>query len=192
MAYNQSEAITFSGDQTSGFDGGSEYFDIYLKEFKKQKPDIRYLIFCNNIYTNDVTFDKCVCRAGYMFRDFEESGEVFEPKTVKSSYTINCTSRFAYLFGLDLTTNDFVWLNVGNENGSRIAATDNMSFLTQYFEMTKIFNVYDFFTLMAGEVVDVPKDAEIAVTDEEIETGEATEIIRSYDIEKIIAYLNKG
>ncbi|MBQ6343520.1 MAG: TerD family protein [Anaerolineaceae bacterium] len=192
MAYNQSEAITFSGDQTSGFDGGSEYFDIDLKEFKKQKPDIRYLIFCNNIYTNDVTFDKCVCRAGYMFRDFEESGEVFEPKTVKSSYTINCTSRFAYLFGLDLTTNDFVWLNVGNENGSRIAATDNMSFLTQYFEMTKIFNVYDFFTLMAGEVVDVPKDAEIAVTDEEIETGEATEIIRSYDIEKIIAYLNKG
>lgn len=192
MASNQSEAITFSGDQTSGFYGGAEYFDIDLKEFKKQHPGIRYLIFCNNIYTNSVTFDQCVCRAGYMFRDIENSGEVFEPKTVKSAYTINCASRFAYLFGLDLTTNEFVWLNVANENGSRIAASDNMSFLTQYFEMTKIFNVFDFFTLMAGEVVDDPKDAEIAVTDEEIETGISTVIIRSYDTEKIIAYLNKG
>jgi len=189
MASNQSAAITFSGDQTSGFNGGSEFFDIDLEEFKKQKPDIRYLIFCNNIYTNGVTFDQCICRAGYMFRDIEDSGEVFEPKTVKSSYTINCASRFAYLFGLDLTTNEFVWLNVANENGSSIAASDDMSFLTQYFEMTKIFNVYDFFTLMAGEVVDAPKDAEIAVTDEEIETGESTVIIRSYDTEKIIAYL---
>ncbi len=192
MASNQSEAITFSGDQTSGFDGGSEYFEIDLEEFKKQHPVIRYLIFCNNIYTNGVTFDQCVCRAGYMFRDIEDSGEIFEPKTVNSSYTINCASRFAYLFGLDLTTNEFVWLNVANENGSRIAASDNMSFLTQYFEMTKIFNVYDFFTLMAGEVVDDPKNADIAVTDEKIETGESTEIIRSYDIEKIIALLNKG
>ena len=192
MASNQSEAITFSGDQTSGFDGGSEYFDIDLEEFKKQHPVIRYLVFCNNIYTNGVTFDQCVCRAGYMFRDIKDSGEIFEPKTVNSSYTINCASRFAYLFGLDLTTNEFVWLNVANENGSRIAASDNMSFLTQYFEMTKIFNVYDFFTLMAGEVVDEPKNADIAVTDEKIETGESTEIIRSFDIEKIIALLNKG
>ena len=127
-----------------------------------------------------------------MFRDIEDSGEIFEPKTVKSSYTINCASRFAYLFGLDLTTNEFVWLNLANENGSRIAASDKMSFLTQYFEMTKIFNVYDFFSLMAGELVDDPKEADIAVTDEMIETGETTEIIRSYDTEKIIAYLNKG
>jgi len=111
---------------------------------------------------------------------------------VKSSYTIDCASRFAYLFGLDLTKNEFVWLNVANENGSRIAATDNMSFLTQYFEMTKIFNVYDFFSLMAGELVDDPKEADIAVTDEEIEAGQSTVIIRSYDTEKIIAYLNKS
>ena len=192
MASNQSEAITFSGDQTSGFNGGSEFFDIDLKEFKKQNPGIRYLVFCNNIYTNSVTFDQCVCRAGYMFRDIEDSGEVFEPKTVKSSYTINSVSRFAYLFGLDLTTNEFVWLNVANENGSRIAASDNMAFLAQYFEMTKIFNVYDFFSLMASEPVENPKDAEIAVTDAEIEAGESTVIIRSYDTEKIIAYLNKG
>ena len=191
MAFNQSGAITFSGDQTSGFNGGSEFFDIDLEEFKKQKPGIRYLIFCNNIFTNSVTFDQCICRAGYMFRDIEDSGEVFEPKSVKSSFTVSCASRFAYLFGLDLTTNDFVWLNTANENSSRIAASDKMAFLTQYFEMTKIFNVYDFFSLMASVVTNDPKEAEIAITDQEIETGETTEIIRSYDTERMIALLNR-
>ncbi|MBQ6505440.1 MAG: TerD family protein [Flexilinea sp.] len=192
MAFNQSEAITFSGDQTSGFNGGSEFFDINLETFRKLKPEIRYLVFCNNIYSGGVTFDRCVCRAGYMLRDTADSGEVFEPKTVKSSFTINCASRFAYLFGLDLTTNDFVWLNIANENGSRIAASDNMNFLTQYFEMTKLFNIYDFFALMASELVDTPEHAEIAVTDEDIALDGATVVIRSYDTEKIMAYLNKG
>ena len=192
MAFNQSEGITFSGDQTSGFDGGSEFFDIDLEAFRKLKPEIRYLIFCNNIFTNGVSFDRCVCRAGYMLRNIVDSGEVFEPKTVKSSFTINCASRFAYLFGLDLTTNDFVWLNIANENGSRIAASDNMNFLTQYFELTKIFNIYDFFALMASEIVENPTEAEIAVTDENIAAGGSTEVIRSYDTEKITAYLNKG
>lgn len=192
MAFNQNTAISFSGDQTSGFSGGSEYFDINLEAFRKLKPEIRYLIFCNNIYSGGVTFDRCVCRAGYMLRDIADSGEVFEPKTVKSSFTINCASRFAYLFGLDLTTGDFVWLNIANENGSRIAASDNMNFLTQYFEMTRIFNVYEFFVLMASEITDTPECADIAVTDEEIAAGGATEIIRSYDTEKITAYLNKG
>ena len=192
MASNQSNAITFSGDQTSGFNGGSEFFDIDLKAFKKQKPDIQYLVFCNNIFTNGCTFDQCVCRAGYMMRDTEDSGEIFEPKTVKSSFTINCASRFAYLFGLDLTTNDFVWLNIANENGSQIAAADNMGFLTRYFEMTKIFNLYDFFALIASELTDDPKNADIAVTDENLDADISAEIIRSYDTEKITAYLNKG
>ena len=191
MAFNQNSAITFSGDQTSGFYGGSEYFDIDLKAFKNQKPGIRYLIFCNNIFSDNVTFDTCICRAGYMLRDVDDSGDVFEPKTVKSSFTINCSSRFAYLFGLDLTTNEFVWLNIANENGSRIAASDKMGFLTQYFEITKIFNVYDFFSMMASELVEDPQKADIAVTDKDITVGENTEIIRSYDQERIIVLINQ-
>ena len=190
MAGKQSEAITFSGDQTSGFNGGSEFFDIDLEKFKNLYPDIRYLVFCDNIYSGGV-FKQYICRAGYMLRDINDSGEIFEPKTVKSSFTIDCDSGFAYLFGLDLTTNDFVWLNVANDSRSRVAGTNDMGFLTQYFEMTKIMNVYDFFAMMATESAEDPKEAEIAVTDEDIEAGETTEIIRSYDAERIIAFLNQ-
>ena len=192
MAGKQSDAITFSGDQTSGYKGGSEFFDIDFEKFKKMYPGIRYLIFCNNIYSSSCKgFHECVCRAGYMMRDISDSGEIFEPKTVRSSFTIDCESRFAYLFGLDMTTGDFVWLNIANDSRSRVAGKNGMGFLAQYFETTKIMNVYDFFALMASELTGDPNDADIAVTDEEIEPGESTEIIRSYDTEKMIAFLNR-
>ena len=186
----QDAAITFSGDQTSGFNGGSEYFDIDIEKFKQKYPDIEYLVFCNNVYSG-VVFKNVICRAGYMLRDIQDSGEIFEPKTVKSSFTIDCDSTFAYLFGIDLKTNDFVWLNTAVDSRSRIAGSTLMGFLRQYFDMTKIINVYDFFAMMASELVEDPKDAGIAVTDEEIEPGESTELIRSYDMEKMIAFLNQ-
>ena len=190
MAEQQSEAITFSGDQTSGYDGGSEFFDIDPVKFKIQNPDTQYLIFCNNIFSGESNFQNCTCRAGYMLRDINDSGEIFEPKTVKSAFRIDCASRFAYLFGLDLTTNDFVWLNIANNSVSRVAGMNSMAYLAQYFEMTKIINVYDFFRMMAAEIVDDPALADIAVTDEEIEVGKNTEIIRSYDSERIMALMN--
>ena len=190
MYGQQDAAITFSGDQTSGFNGGSEYFDIDIEKFKQKYPDIEYLVFCNNVYSG-VVFKNVICRAGYMLRDIQDSGEIFEPKTVKSSFTIDCDSTFAYLFGIDLKTNDFVWLDLAVDSRSRIAGTTIMGYLRQYFDMTKIINVYDYFAMMASELVEDPKDAEIAVTDEEIVPGESTELIRSYDTEKMIAFLNQ-
>lgn len=193
MASNQSEAITFSGDQTSGFRGGSEFFDVDLQKFRSIHPNIHYLVFCNNIYSSSCSgFDQCVCRAGYMMRDKIDSGEIFEPKTVQSSFTIDCKSRFAYLFGLDLVTNDFLWLNTAQESRSRVAGTNSLDFLVKYFKAAEILNVYDFFSMMASEIVDDPKEADYAVTDEEIEAGENTVIIHSYDIEKMIALLNQA
>ncbi|MBQ7308022.1 MAG: hypothetical protein IJW82_05800, partial [Clostridia bacterium] len=49
MASKQSDAITFSGDETSGYNGGSEYFDIDINKFKKVHKDTRYLIFNANV-----------------------------------------------------------------------------------------------------------------------------------------------
>ena len=53
-----------------------------MNEFRKEYPDVHYMIFCDNVYSR-VNFDKCFCKAGYMTRDIEDSGNVYEPKTVK-------------------------------------------------------------------------------------------------------------
>lgn len=181
--------ILFSGDQTSGYDGGSEYFDIEIKEVKKHYPEIKYLI-CSNSVFSEVPFRDIVCTAGYMTRDINDSGEVFEPKTVKSSFKVTADSTTAYLFAIDIKKNEFVWLNIADESMRRIAGTEDISFLTDYINATDIINMSDFFTMLATKVVTSPEDADIIVSDKESDIVEGKEIIRSYDFEKVIALLN--
>lgn len=190
MYGKQNKAITYSGDETSGYNGGSEYFDVSLDVFKELYPDIKYLVFCDNIYSGGITFDACLCKAGYMIRDNMDSGEIFEPKTVESSFVINSDSTFAYLFGIDLEKNDFVWLNISRNSRERVAGNTAMDFIADYFKTTSIINVSDFFAMMATEIVDDPVIADVAVTDKNIDVGENTEVIRSCDFEKMIALMN--
>ena len=185
MFSRQSEGITYSGDETSGYNGGSEYFDIDLPEFKKLHPGYRYLIFCDNVYS-DKNFSQCVCRAGYMFRDENDSGEIFEPKTVKSSFTVNAESTFAYLFGIDLETNEFVWMNEARGMNAHVAGDTSFVHILDWFHKTEIMNIHDFITMAATETVDDPSEADIIVTDDSsIEVPEGTEIIREYDFERL-------
>lgn len=184
----QSDAITYSGDETSGYYGGSEYFDIDVAKFKAEYPEIKYLVFCDNVYSH-ANFSDCVCRAGYMLRDVVDSGEVYEPKTVKSSFTVDCESTFAYLFAIELATNDFIWLNVSRDSNTHIAGTTSLKFLTDYFKTTDVMNMYTFFSMLASEIVTDMKDADVIVSDENINIEEK-DIIRSYDFEKIISLMN--
>jgi hypothetical protein len=186
MADHQSDAVTYSGDETSGFNGGSEYFDIDLELFRKKYPDYRYMIFCDNVFSR-VNFDECFCKAGYMLRDIDDTGFIYEPKTVQSSFLVNSKSTFAYLFGLDLTTNEFIWLNMARNSRERVAGDTDMRFLTDYFHVTKVMNVYDFFRMMAAEIVFDPAKAEVVVTNKTVEVPEGVEVIREYDFEKIMA-----
>jgi len=190
MYNHQSRELTFSGDQTSGYNGGSEYFDVDVALFKKNHPEIKYLVFCNNVYSG-THFSGCLCKAGYMLRDVKDSGEVFEPKTVQSSFIINCDSTFAYLFGIDLEKNDFVWLNTSRDSNAIVAGATPLSFLIDYFKTTSILNVGMLFDMLAAEVVDSPEKAEVIVSDEDIEVGEDIEVIRSYNFEKITALMNQ-
>ena len=189
MGQLQSEGITYSGDVTNGYYGGSEYFDINYEKFRFKHPDINYLIFCNNVYSA-LPFSQVYCKAGYMTRDKSDSGRVYEPKTVKSSFVVNAESTFAYLFGIDLRTNEFVWLNMSRSSGATVAGTTDMSFLTDYFHVTDIINVYTFFELMATEIVSDISEAEVVVTNKNVECGENVQVIREYDIDKMIQLMN--
>lgn len=182
-------AIVFSGDQTSGFAGGSEYFDIDTKLLVKNYPNIQYLVCCNNVYSS-IPFRDIVCTAGYMTRDKEDSGEVFEPKTVKSSFKVTADSTTAYMFAIDVKKNEFIWLNVADESIRQIAGTENITFLEDYFNATEIINMKDFFTMLATEVVDSPEDADIIVSDAAADAIEGKELIRSCDFERVMALMN--
>lgn len=189
MASSQSAAIAFSGDQTRGFYGGSEFFDVDLGKVREMFPDMTHLIFCNNVFSG-TPFSRCICRAGYMDRDILDSGEIFEPKTVKTSFAITCESTFAYLFAIDLRTRELVWLNLARKSRERVAGATSLDFLMEYLEELPLLNMDMFFRLMAAEVVENPEDADIAVSDEALSLPEGTEQIRSCDFARILQLMN--
>ena len=187
--FTDSESIVFSGDQTSGYEGGSEYFDIDLELFEIEFPGMRYIVLCDNVFSR-VPFSTCFCKAGYMMRDREDSGEVFEPKTVKSSYAITCPSTFAYLFGIDVKKREVVWLNMARDSRERIAGETRMAFLIDYLEIAYAINLDDFARMLATEVVDDPREADVLFSDKGEPMRPDAEMIRPYDIERIIELLN--
>ena len=188
--YNgRGNAVTFSGDQTRGYNGGSEYFDIDFDAVKKTYPDLRYIVFCNNVFSG-LPFDKCLCNAGYMVRDVETSGEIWEPKTVKSSYRITGSSTQSYLFALDLEKRDFVWLNMCKNTNQIVSGEDDVSFLSRYIYMTEVMNVARLFSMLATEIVDDAEDADVIVCDESYDLDISQIQIKSTDTEAIISLLN--
>lgn len=197
MYGKQSEEIAYSGDQTSGYNGGSEYFDVNIDLFREKHPDARYIVFCDNIYS-DLSFDKCVCTAGFMVRnkyDTEEwkgevnssSRKVFDPKTVETSFGVTADATFAYLFAIDLKTRQMIWLNLTRKDSVHVAGTTEMAWLNRYFEATEIFNVAKLYRYAAKELVSDPTDAEIIVSDHVDSEGE---IVHSYDTEKVLNLLH--
>ena len=135
-----------------------------------------------------------------MTRDIEDSGEVYEPKTVETAFTINCASNFGYLFAYDTKYNEIIWINQSQGVNRIVAAEGKADFLVKYFDTVDVFNVYNFFEMAASEVVSDIKDADVivsdnvqAVTADNIAPDDAQtvkEIIHSYDFERIKALMN--
>lgn len=190
MASNQSKMITFSGDITSGFNGASEYFDIDIEKCAKSNPQYRYLIFCANVYSA-TPFKDCICKAGFMKRDVEDSGEIFEPKTVETSFQINCDSTFAYMFAIDVLERKMIWLNMAKDSNAIVAGTTSMELLMDYFSICDVINMKMFFTMLASEVVTNIEDADVVVSDKTFQLKEGVEVLHSYDTDKILALLNE-
>lgn len=185
MYNRQNDAITYSGDQTSGFNGGSEYFDMDLAVIRDKYPNTKYLVVCNNMYS-DATFADCLCKAGFMFRKDLDAGEVYEPKTVGTSYDINKPVTFEYLYAIDLDRNCIIWLNLAQDSCVRVSGTTSADVLYKYFNLASTFNIRDFFMVAADEVVGSADDADIIISDK----LDGDNVIHSYDIDKLIAYLN--
>ena len=184
MWNNQSDAVTYSGDETSGYHGGSEYFDVDFEKVHEMYPEMKYIVFCDNVYTPGVRFDQCVCRAGWMSRDILDSGEVYEPKTIKSAYTIDAKSTFCYLYAIDIEKREVIWLNMAENSNVRVAGTAKFDWLYPTFTLTDTMNMRKLFAY-AGQLVDSPDEADLVVGDIQTDKDQ----IRSWEFEKALAYL---
>jgi len=189
----QSLGITFSGDQVSGYEGGSEYYDIVPEAFCKEHPDVRYLICCNNVFSGK-PFGQCLCKAGFMVRDEEDSGEVFEPKTVGTAFAINGNTTYAVLFALDLETREMVWLNLCLQSEEIVAGMMDLSFLLNPIHTTDVMNVARLVGMMTEpeQRVDAPSEADLVFSDRmDLTLKEGAKQVHSWDTEALQALLNR-
>ena len=165
--------------------GGSEYFDIDFDTVRREYPNLKYMVFCNNVYSG-CTFNECVCRAGWMSRDIEDSGEIYEPKTVRSAYTIDAKARFAYLFALDLESHEVIWLNIADESQRAVAGTSQFDWLYKHFTAVETMNMAKLYSYAATEVVADPNEADLVVGN--VETDKPT--VKPYEFERAFALLS--
>ena len=162
-------------------------FDAFMTEF----PTVRYIVLADNVFTG-INFEHCSCRAGYMMRSTEDSGEVFEPKTVRTAFRIDAKTTYAVLFAVDIKTKEIVWLNIGMSDHEIVAGEDNISFILPYMDILETASIYGLFAAKADEIVNKPEEADLIVSDETLENIREDQIqIHSYDYEKLFKYLNE-
>lgn len=99
-----------SGDITSAPQGASEFIDIEIPLFLKQ--GIRYVLMSVNSFTNQPYCDLPDCFAGFMIRQFPDSGEIFEPSTVENKFDLTANSKVAIPLIIDLVERKVIWVDL--------------------------------------------------------------------------------
>ena len=179
-----------SGDITSAPDGASEFIDIEIS--KCLKKGIRYILMCVNSYTNQPYCDLPVCFAGFMVRQFPDSGEIYDPLTVKNKFDLTANTRIAIPLIIDLydlCDRKVIWTDMslkGNPSANN-NVHNNMSSITIINKsMTTLIkpNLYDLFSLhikARGEkTLDIKEANTIFAVDRGIKPSDIDILISEY------------
>jgi stress response protein SCP2 len=109
--YNLKELGGFhSGDITSAPSGASEFIDIEIPACLKQ--GIRYVLMSVNSFTDQPFCDLPFCFAGFMIRQFSNSGEIYEPLTVENKFDLTAKSKIAIPLIIDLAERKVIWVDL--------------------------------------------------------------------------------
>lgn len=156
-----------SGDITNAPNGASEFIDIDID--KALANGSRYVGMVVHSYSRDRFSDVPECFSGFMSREAVQSGEVYEPASVrgKADLTVEATQAIPYIF--DLKTREAIWLDITmpskyNSSNNLHSNLSNIELAIQSFVKNKPVSLYDLFTLHAssrGTLVDSPENADL-------------------------------
>ena len=178
--------IIFSGDETRGYYGGVEYYDLHLE--KMRNAGYRYIVIYSVIYSaytrasnthKRATYNDIEAYGGYMIRDSYNDKEVlseidrrisyeeiYDIKTVAQRFNITGSCRMSMTMAVDIANNEIIWLNEPlNNNGSVITNVElTSSFFDKYLNMTKEINLLTFANILSTEIVTTIDEADTIIT----------------------------
>lgn len=109
----RNNGLIHSGDITDGGPaGGKGVAEFIFADIAKVSEYARYLVFQVFCFTVDSFKNVSTVRFGWMEREDAESGETFEPSTVKNVFALTADSRAEIPVIFDVKTREFIWCDM--------------------------------------------------------------------------------
>lgn len=155
-----------SGDITSAPDGASEFIDLDLTQLRH--THIRYVMMVLNSYTTQPYCDLPICFAGLMGRNSPNSGEIYEPSTVKQRFDVSSNSVIAIPLIIDLQQNQWQWTdltltrfpNTFNNVIGNLSNISLMGYAMQQLKKVSLYQLLQWHGLARGDEVARPEQAD--------------------------------
>lgn len=155
-----------SGDLTSAPEGATEFLDVDWQS--ALAAGVRYVVVSVNSFSGQAYKDLPACFAGVMQREQPQSGEIFEPKTVKLRWDLSSDAQINLPLVVDLKEKRLVWLDLALTQQLAVANNvrehlSSMALVVQNMMKQSALNLYDLFMLHAqarGELVDTIAQAD--------------------------------
>lgn len=186
-----------SGDITSAPDGASEFIDLDLTQLKNTQ--IRYVMMLLNSYTTQPYCDLPICFAGLMGRNSPNSGEIYEPSTVKQRFDVSSNSVIAIPLIIDLHNYQWQWTdltltrypNTFNNVIGNLSNISLMGYAMQILNKVSLYQLLHWHTLARGEAVAQPEQADVVFLADNSQVdhylAQGKQVVTAMDIDKLTA-----
>ncbi len=155
-----------SGDIVDAPEGASEFIDVTLNNV--QEKGVRYIVMSLNSYSQQPFVELPECFAGWMARSQPQSGEIYEPKTVRDRIDLTADTQIVLPLVIDVVDRVVIWCDMAlrSHPNFRNNVAGNLKGINttvrSLVELRKP-NLYDLFRLHAiarGEEVATPDSAD--------------------------------
>lgn len=195
ISYTNLRSKTFaachSGDITDGGRadgvGVSEFLDVDIDEAVRNGA--RYIVYQVYCFTNQVFCDLPHVHFGFMEREDVNSGEIYEPKTVKQKINITSDSRVAIPVIFDCVERKAIWCDMnlsiagchrgGNNIESNLSSVELACYCMVHMHKPTIYDLIQLHVKARGTLCDNAKDADVVFDEEMGITPFDTEIFMS-------------
>jgi hypothetical protein len=183
--------VLFSGDITGS--NGAEYFDIDLDALAAR--GCKYVVQTFHGYMSKL--DSGEIYAGYQNKK-NFNTKAWDPKNIETQFRVHGDSRGCIAFAIDIQNREMIILNQIVDSDDRVVRPDGFKTIEKYLQPDYLKVNIGMIATCRGELTDNPSDADVVFDDNFVpelydEYGEVrtpVEVIRSWELEKLVAFVN--
>ena len=187
--------ILFSGDITG--QNGAEYFDVDIEALAAK--GYKYVVQTFHGYMSKLNSGEIY--AGYQNKE-NFNTKAWDPKNIEMQFKVYGDSRACVAFAIDVQTREVIILNQIIDSDDQVVRPSGFKTIEKYLQSNYLdVNVGMIAECRAIEIVDTPEAADVVfddkyeqiISESDYENGTtpaAQKIIRSYELEKIVAFIN--